>query len=135
MCSSDLAKGGDNGLEYQRHDTSGHRQAQQTRRPLTKVTRGFGCGDELVERRCCTVEKALACFAEPNASGRTKEQHSPKPCFQRSNGLADGRRRNSQLDGGAAKAVVPYCSEKGFNAFESAAADCVALLHNLSTLS
>ena len=63
-----LAEGCDQRLQQDRHHRARHREAQQSGRPLSEVTRGLACGDEFLEGGLGARKEAFAGFGQADAA-------------------------------------------------------------------
>jgi hypothetical protein len=125
----------DQPLQQDRHHRPRHREAQQSGRPLPKVTRDLACGDKLLESGLCAQEKSFAGFGQPDTASRAYEERCADPRLKRTHGLADRRRRHRKLGSRFAKTAVLGNAEERLHAVERTVPDCEVLLHNPSTLS
>jgi hypothetical protein len=129
-----LAERRDQRLQQDRHHRPRHREAQQSGRPLPKVTRNLACGDKLLESGLCTRVKSLAGFAQADTARRTYEERCADTRLKGADRLADRRRRDPQFRGGPAKAAVLGNAQERLDPIESPLPDCEVLLHGASTL-
>ena len=125
----------DHRLQQDRHHRSWHRQAQQSGRPLPKVTRDLACGDKLLERGLCTRPKSFAGLSEADTARGANEKCRADARLEGADRLADRRRRNPEFRRRFAKAAVLGNAEERLDAVERALPDCEVLLHGPSTLS
>src|SRR5205823_9774819 len=69
-----LAERCDQLLQQDRPHRPRRREAQQSGRPLPKVTRNLACGDELLEGGLCAEQKSFAGLGQPDTASRAYEQ-------------------------------------------------------------
>jgi hypothetical protein len=130
-----LAERRDQPLQQDRHHRPRHREAQQSGRPLPKVTRNLACSDQLLESGLCAQEKSFAGFGQPDTASRAYEERRADTRLKSTYCLADRRRRHRKLCSGFAKTAVLGNAEERFHAVERALPDCEVLLHGPTTLS
>ena len=130
-----LAERRDQRLQQDRHHRPRHREAQQSGRPLPKVTRDLACGDKLLESGLCAREKSFAGFAQADTARRADEECCADARLKCAYRLADRRWRHPELRGRSAKTAVLGNAQERLHAVERALPDCEVLLHSPSILS
>ena len=130
-----LAERRDQRLQQDRHHRARHREAQQSGRPLSEVTRDLACGDQLLEGGLCARQESFAGFGQADAARRAYEERRADARLERAHRLADRRRRHPEFRGRSAKTAVLGNAQERLHAVERALPDCEVLLHGPSTLS
>ena len=130
-----LAERRDQRLQQDRHHRPRHREAQQSGRPLPKVTRNLACGDKLLESGLCTRVKSLAGFAQADTARRADEKCCADARLKCAYRLADRRWCYPELRSRSSKTAVLSNAQERLYAVERALPDCEVLLHTLPTLS
>src|SRR4029077_15080767 len=125
----------DQRLKQERHHCTRHGEAQQSGRPLPKVTRNLACGDELLEGGLCARKESFAGFGQPDAASRANKERRADARLERTYGLADRRWGNPEFRGCSSKTAVLGNAQKRLHAVERALPDCEVLLHSPSMLS
>src|ERR1700679_503646 len=94
---------------------------------MGQVTRGFACGDQLLERGPSARQKSFTGFGQANAARRSDEECRADARLKRAYRLADRRWRYPEFRRRPAKTAVPGDAQEGLHAIECALPDCEVL--------
>ena len=101
-----MAEGCDQRLQQDRHHRTRHREAQQSGRPLSELTRDRACGDELLEGGLCARKEPFAGFGQSDAARRANEEHCTDARLKCAYRLTNRRWSHPEFRGRAAKTAV-----------------------------
>jgi hypothetical protein len=83
-----------------------HGEAQQPGRPLSELSRGPACGDELLEGGPCARKESFAGFGQADTAGRADEQHCADARLECAYRLTSSRWGHPEFRGCSAETAV-----------------------------
>src|SRR5215468_8432395 len=85
------AEGCEQRLQQDWQHRTRHREAQQSGRPLSELTRDRACGDELLEGGLCARKESFAGFGQADAARRAQKERGADARLECSDRLSDRR--------------------------------------------